>query len=239
MYIALCDDQSLELKALTKLLDLWQDLRKTPLRYKAFRSAAEMLDEAEKERFSLYLLDIMMPGIDGLAAARDIRKFDDTAEIVFLTSSPSFAYESYGVRALNYLLKPICQEALFPILDKLSLRQQHPEEGLTLRCGAVLMRILYSQLSHVEVSGKHLYFNMTDGTVRKIFGTLKEYEELLLSRPEFMRVHRSYIVNMYQAAEVSLSGIRTLTGKNLPVSRRLYPALQKEYMKLLFNMEED
>lgn len=239
MYIAICDDQIEELDKLTVLLERWQNERKTPLHFKTFRSAVELLSAAEKESFTLYLLDVMMPGTDGLEAAREIRLSNDTVDIVFLTSSPGFAYESYSVHALDYLLKPIRAEILFPLLDQLSLREQKPQEGLTLKCGSTLVRVLFSQLTYVEVSGKHLYFNLVDGSVREVFGSLNEYEPLLLSRPEFMRTHRSYIVNMLQAEEVSSAGIRTFSGKNLPVSRLLYPQVQKEYIKLLFNQREE
>lgn len=235
MYIAVCDDQLEELQRLTELLTLWQRERKSPLRIRSFRSAAEMLDSARKESFTLYLLDVMMPGIDGLAAARDIRSFDDAAEIVFLTSSPGFAYESYAVRALDYLLKPVRQENLFPILDKLSLREQKPLEGLTIKSGFTLTRVLFSQLVYVEVNGKHLYFNLTNGTVHQVYGTLQEYAPLLLARPEFMQIHRSYIVNMLQVAELSSRRVCTFSGVELPVSRLLYPQLQKDYMQLLFD----
>jgi len=238
MYIAICDDQDSELQFLIHLLKRWQSEKRTALRLKAFNSASAMLDAAEKEPFSLYLLDVMMPGMDGLEAAHEIRRFDDTAEIVFLTSSPGFAYESYSVRALDYLLKPVDQDMLFPILDRLLLREHKPEEGFTLKCGTTWVRIPFSQLSYVEVNGKHLYFNLTDGSVRKVYGTLREYEEVLLMRPEFMQTHRSYIVNMLQAAELSPSGIHTFSGKHLPVSRLLYPQLQKDYLKMLFAQRE-
>ena len=238
MYIAVCDDQLEELTVLTGLLDAWQDQRHIPLRYRTFRSAGDLLDAAERERFTLYLLDVMMPGIDGMAAAREIRCFDAAADIVFLTSSPGFAYESYGVRALEYLLKPISAKLLFPVLDRLSLREQRPQDGLTLKAGATLVRIPFSQLAYVEVSGKHLFFNMTDGQVREVTGSLKDYEPLLLARPEFMRIHRSYIVNMLQIDELSPAGVHTFSGMSLPVSRLLYPQLQKDYMKLLFAERE-
>jgi len=135
-------------------------------------------------------------------------------------------------------LKPIASEQLFSILDKLYLREQKPEEGLTLKCGTTLIRLPFSRLAYVEVNGKHLYFNMTDGSVKEVFGSLNEYEDVLLARPEFMRAHRSYIVNMLQAAELSQAGIRTFTGKTVPVSRRLYPQLQKDYMAMLFSERE-
>ena len=91
MYIAVCDDQTEELKDLTELLGAWETDRGTPVRVKSFRSAAALLDAARHERFTLYLLDIMMPGLNGMDAAREIRGFDKAADIIFLTSSPGFA----------------------------------------------------------------------------------------------------------------------------------------------------
>ncbi len=239
MYIAVCEDQMNELELLKDMLQLWQQERKTVLRIESFCNAADLLDVARKKKFTLYLLDVMMPGIDGMAAAREIRSFDTSAEIVFLTSFPDFAYESYGVKALDYLLKPVRTEQLFPILDKLSREEEKLQEGLTLKTQTSIIRVPFSQLVYVEVFDKRLYFNLADGSVIKVAGRMKDYEELLLSRPEFMHTHRSYIVNMLRVREFSVSGISTFTGKNLPVSRRLYPQLQKEYLNLLFAEEEE
>lgn len=234
MYLAVCDDKKEELDTVLSLLDQWQAQHDVPLRRKAFQSGMELMEAARQERFTLYLLDVMMPGMDGLECAREIRRFDDTAEIVFLSTSSGFAYESYGVRALNYLLKPVRREKLFAVLDQLLLREQKPLESLTLKTGTTIIRLPYSHISYVEVIGKHVYFHLADGDVREMVGSLKEYETLLLSRSEFMRVHRSYIVNMLQVEELSSSQIRTFSGKAIPVSRLLYPQLQKDYMALLF-----
>ena len=221
MYIAVCDDQIEELELLSELLCLWQEERKAALRVQTFRSAVELLDHASKEgSFDLYLLDVMMPGTNGLSAAREIRDFDDAADIVFLTASPGFAYESYRVRALDYLLKPIRAEMLFPLLDRLYQREQEPREGLTVKCGSTLIRIPFSQLAFVEVSGKHLYFNLTDGSVRELFGNLNEYEPQL-SGADFMRIGRSYIVNVLQIKEFSSAGISTFSGKTIQSSTQM------------------
>lgn len=238
MYIAVCDDQIEELEKLSALLQAWQADRKASVRCRSFRSAGELLDAARSERFTLYLLDVLMPGMTGMDAAREIRTFDAAADIVFLTTSPGFAYESYGVRAAEYLLKPISAKLLYPVLDKLYLREQKPQDGLTVRCGSILVRLPFSQLSYVEVNGKHLYFNMTDGTVYEAVGSMREYEGALLSRPEFMRVHRSYIVNMLQAEKLSSSCVVTFSGRSVPVSRLLYTQLQKDYLALLFSGRE-
>lgn len=238
MYLAVCDDKKEALDVIFPLLDAWQAERGTTLRYKAYQSAVELLEFARQERFTLYLLDVMMPGMDGLEAAREIRRFDDAAEIVFLSTSPGFAYESYGVRALNYLLKPITREHLFALLDQLHRQEEKNGEALTLKTGSSIIRVPYAHISYVEVIGKHVYFHLSDGNVREVAGALKDFEAMLLPRPEFMRVHRSYIVNMFQVEELSSTGLRTFQGDNIPVSRLSYPQLQKDYMALLFQQRE-
>lgn len=235
MYIAVCDDEAEALDAIAALLCEWEAERQLPLPRRLFSNAVELLEAARRERFTLYLLDVIMPPIDGISAARELRSFDCAADIVFLTSTPEFAYESYRVQSLDYLLKPVERERLFPLLDRLYLREQRPQESLVLKTSTTIVRVLFSQLVFVEVIGKRLYFNLTDGGVREVAGSLKDYEDLLLSRPEFMRVHRSYIVNMLQAAEFSSSRIRTFSGRDIPVSRLLYPQLHKDYMALLFD----
>ena len=235
MYIAVCDDQIEELEKVKELLDTWRTERGSSMHYKTYRSAAELLDAARRERFTLYLLDVLMPGMTGMDAAREIRTFDAAAEIVFLTTSPGFAYESYGVRAIDYLLKPLNSKLLYPVLDRLHRREQKPQDGLTVKSDGVLLRLPFAQLTYVEVNGKHLYFNMADGSVHEVSASLKEYSGALLARPEFMRVHRSYIVKMYQVEKLSQTGAVTFSGKTVPVSRLLYGQLQKDYLELLFS----
>ena len=180
MYIAVCDDQIEELEKLTALLQAWQSDRRSDVRFQTFRSGGQLLDAARAERFTLYLLDVLMPGMTGMDAAREIRSFDAAADIIFLTTSPGFAYESYGVRAAEYLLKPINTKLLYPVLDKLYLRDQKPQDGLTVKSNGMLVRLPFSQLSYVEVNGKHLFFNMADGTVYEVAASMREYEGALL-----------------------------------------------------------
>ena len=239
MYLAVCEDDKNDLNAVCSLLDAWAAEHGAPLRRKVFQSAAEMLSSARKERFTLYLMDVMMPEMDGIEAAQEIRGFDNAAEIIFLSSSPSFAYESYGVRALNYLLKPVRQEELFPLLNQLHLQEQKNMEALTLKTNTVFVRVPYTRISYVEVIRKNIHFHLADGTVHEVAGTLKDLEAALLRRPEFMRVHRSYIVNMLQVERLSYAELRTFRGETLPVSRTAYPQLQKAYMALLFDRGRD
>lgn len=234
MRIAVCDDDGQELARITSFLEAYRLDRKASLIFKTFPSATELLSTMSSSDYDIVLLDILMPGMTGMEAAYEIRGFDTEVKIVFLTSSPEFAVESYAVKSYDYILKPVTKDKLFSILDAVIAEDQNPLEGLTVKTQSGLTRILFSKLAFVEVINKKLYFNMADGSVREVASPLAEFEDQLLSRPEFVKVHRSYIVNLWQVGELGAKEIITHAGKIVPISRLLYGQVREAYMKHLF-----
>jgi DNA-binding LytR/AlgR family response regulator len=232
--IAICDDDSLELGRITSFIEAYRHERNLSLAYKSFQSATELIIHAEKGAFSLILLDIMMPGINGMDAAKEIRTFDVGVKIVFLTSSPEFALESYTVKAYDYILKPVPKDKLFSVLDAVFADEQMPMEGLTVKTHKGMVRILFSRLVFVEIINKKLYFHMADGIVHEVNSSLAVFEEKLLARSEFVKVHRSYIVNLYHISVLGTKELVTDAGKTIPISRMLYGNVKEAYMKHLF-----
>ncbi|MEL1136559.1 LytTR family DNA-binding domain-containing protein [Desulfitobacterium sp. THU1] len=234
MKIAVCDDDLQELDRISSLLDTYLKDTKAGLIYKTFHNATELLSTMSISDYDLLLLDILMPGMTGMEAAHEIRGFDTEVKIVFLTSSPEFAVESYAVKSYDYILKPVSKDKLFSILDSVIAEEQKPLEGLTVKTQSGLTRILFSKLAFVEVMNKKLYFNMADGSVREVSSPLVDIEDQLLSRPEFVKVQRSYIVNLWQVAELGAKELITHAGKTVPISRLLYRKVREAYMKHLF-----
>ena len=98
--IAYCDDDAGSLAQIAALLEEYQHLRGVHLACSAFSSALELMAAMEDGlRPDVLLLDVIMPGEDGISAAREIRQYDKRVKIVFLTSSPEYAVQSYGVDA--------------------------------------------------------------------------------------------------------------------------------------------
>lgn len=238
MRIAICDDDPLELARLSEIMDSYRQEKKAGLTYTIFSDAMSLLDEMHRDNFDLLLLDVLMPLVNGMQAAHEVRDFDETVTIVFLTCSTEFAVESYAVKAHTYLLKPSSKEALFPILDNLFDKMLKPEDSLVIKSKTSIFKLLFSKLAYVEVQNKTLYFHLTDGSIRKCFGSLSKFEDTLLSRPEFVQTHRSFIVNMWQIQEISYAQLLTYTGKTIPISRLLYPKVREAYMKHLFTEME-
>lgn len=237
MHIAICDDDAQELNRIADLISSYAKEQHVSIRMKTFINAEDMLRAAQTEGFTHYFLDVMMPCMDGITAAQEIRTFDTEARIVFLTSFVEYAYQSYSVKAYDYLLKPAEQDRVFELLRQFQAQENCGEACIFIQNGRSFFRIPFAQLACLEVNRKKLYFQMEDGRVLQIAGTLSEFEHELLARREFIKIHRSYIVNLNQISELSPEGCILISGKNLPISRLLYDRVRKKYMTHLFGDE--
>ncbi|MEL1135690.1 LytTR family DNA-binding domain-containing protein [Desulfitobacterium sp. THU1] len=232
--IAICDDDVQELTRLTNLVKKYQAEKKASMKYVTFSNAIELLETMRNDIYDVLLLDILMPGLNGMEAAHEIREFDSGVKIIFLTSSPEFAIESYAVDAFYYLLKPCAPEKLFPVLDSFFLDSQKKEAALHIKAASGMVRIPFSKLEFLEVINKKLYFHITDGSVKEFYGSLSDFEPELLSREEFIKVHRSCIVNMGYIQELNTSELITCAQQSAPISRLLYGKVREAYMQYLF-----
>lgn len=239
MNIAICDDNPLELKKIADIVESYAAKSGLPVRFSTFTDAEEMLAAAKKEFFSHYILDVIMPGMNGISAAQELRSFDENANLIFLTSTKEYAYQSYRVKAYDYLLKPIRSEELTALLSQLQALEESAQECLSIQNGRSIFRISFAQLAFLEVNQKHLYFYMADGCVRQLPGSMSEFENKLLSHPGFVKIHRSYIVNLQHVSALTPKGCVMFGGNNLPVSRFLYNDIQKKYMNYLFSGREE
>lgn len=84
-----------------------------------------------------------MPGINGIKAAYEISAFDEKIKIIFLTSSPEFAVESYAVNTYAYILKPVNKEKIFPILSKIMFEEKDLQECMIIKCKNEIMRFFF------------------------------------------------------------------------------------------------
>ena len=235
MKIAICDDDKRELQQIAALVENYRKERKAELTCVVYQSATELLVSMGRTEYDVLLLDVMMPGVNGIQAAREIRDSNDAVEIVFLTSSPEFAVESYTVRAYHYLLKPLTKDKLYPILDKLSNHFKDEEAVLHVKSQTSIFNVPYSKIEYVEVNAKTLYFHLTDGSIRAVYGSLSLYEKQLLSRPGFLRVHRSYLVNLSWVRELRQKELLMESGGHVPISRSAGAAVRTAYTRFLFH----
>ncbi len=117
IYVALCDDETACHEITKKLLaDYRQKTASVSFSLSCFTSAKNLLNYIEENAaYDIYILDIIMPDINGIQLGSALREHGDNGFIIYLTSYPDFAVESYNTDALHYLLKPISNSYFFSV----------------------------------------------------------------------------------------------------------------------------
>ena len=237
MRIAVCADEQ-GIVCFSKLLEQYQLDRKENMVVRLFQNSTDFMCGIKGGEYDLIFLDMEMTGTDGIQAAQEIRKLDKNVKLVFLSLSPEFAMESYSVGAYYYLLKPVKAQPLFELLDRAGAELLVQEEqGFVLKNRDEIVRISFARLEYVEVINKTVFFHLEGGAICQATAALSDFEERLLDRPEFLKPHRSYLVNLNYIQTVSPDCVVTRNGHVIPVSRQRRSQVQTAYMNYLSRAE--
>ena len=235
MRIAACDDNLEFLQGLSKLLNNYSEENHCNLEYKTFTNPLELVAQMEKGvHYDAILLDVCMPGINGIQCAKDIRRYDNFVKIIFLTSSTEFAVESYSVRAYQYLLKPIKKENLFSLLRLLESESETVERNiLVYRNKAGISIVALSKLEYCEVNNRKITLHLTNGEECECNLKMNELEEKLEKFGMFLKPHRSFLINMDYIQTLSTHSILMKSGTRIPVPREKYTWIKQVYMEYI------
>ena len=237
--IAICDDDPQELANLKALVDAYIDSKPSDIYCSAFQSGIDLLESTKMGQYDIVFLDVLMPQMTGMEAAREIRSFDKKVKIIFLTSSPEFAVESYSIRAYHYILKPVTAAVLFSLLDEIICGvEKQKEETLAVKYKSGISCLPFFQIEAVEVTGKTLYFYLSDGSTIEVAAALSEFGPQLLCRPEFIKTHRAFIVNMKCIKTFEGKEVTTRSGRRVLVAKSAYTTFREAYIRYLFEGRE-
>lgn len=240
MRIAVCDDDEMELTRLSRLIGEYQTGHGADPVCRLYHNGTDFLCDLKAEQFDLVFLDILMPGVSGVQVAQELRETDKNVKIVFISSSPEFALESYNVGAYHYLIKPVEGGSLFPLLDRAESELSGREgRGFVLRNRKGIVWISYANLEYVEVINKKVFLHMADGVIHEATTALAEYEGKLLGRPEFLKIHRSYLINLRYVREIGSNCVLTGNGHSIPIARQRRNDVQEAYMRFVNRTEAD
>lgn len=238
--IAFCDDDMEVLHQMNELLDRYRVERNEDITYAAFQSPFELLTEIEKGiRPDILFLDVVMPGQNGMDVAKEIRQYDTNMKIIFLTSSPEFAVESYSVGAYFYQLKPIWEESFFRLMDAVLVEcEKKKKNSLILRSKDGITRIDLQKLEYCEVLGRKLLFHLENGAVLESAGSLDDLAGQLMQYSNFFRPHRSFLVNMEYIQNISSRSIKMVNDAEIPIPHGKCSEIKNTYMEYAFNGEQ-
>ncbi len=238
MKIAICDDNINELLNTANAVKKILEYKQYPYSLFTFANGDDLLVHINKYgEFDLLILDILMPGLNGIELAQEVREKNLGCKIVFLTTSSEFAVNSYKVDALYYLLKPIDEKELSHVLDKAISQISDSTQSFVIKSSGKLLRIQNSSVLYIESVKHNILFHLKESEIIVSYGTLNEIFNILQSDKCFIRCHNSFIVNMTFIKSIS-SHEFILTDKTLiPISRQLYKQVKDAYIDFFFEKE--
>lgn len=237
---AFCDDDESTISEMNTLFDQYCAEHAQKIVSTAFHSPLELLAMTEKgAHFDILFLDIIMPGQNGINVAREIRQYDRTVKIIFLTSSPEFAVESYTVDAFFYYVKPIGAEAFRRLMDSaISECEKEKKDSLIVRCKNGITRIALEKLIYCEVIGRTLVFHLEGGISLESIGCMDELSNKLERYGNFLRPHRSFLINMEYIQNISYKAILLDNRDTIPIPHGKCSEIKNLYLEYTFNRKQ-
>ncbi len=231
MRIAICDDCKEDATYLAGLLSDHKCFTYTAPRQLLL--AAEYVSDG----FDLYLLDICMGNDSGITLADKIRQKYEDAPICFVSSSEDYYREAYDLMDVNYLLKPVSEQALSKLLERVRRNQaMDKSKRFSFKYGSSAVTVPYSSILFLSSSGHTVSLVGKDGREWTFKAKLSDVEAQL-DADIFVRCHQSFLVNIYHLDHVDGNDL-VIGDHRIPISRRYYADLRKRYLAMLFEEVE-
>lgn len=237
--IAICDDDRAMVNELNRSVSSYLDQQHLPYEIDHFLLGTELIAAASscdrETGYSIVLLDIDMPEIDGIDTARILRKSGSRLPIIiFITALENHMKDAFDVRAFHYILKPVQQskleEVLFKAIEEARFLSNRDAPFLVVTSERISRKIYYHDIYYIDCFRKKATIHMKAGTVG-FYSNMADIEAML--DDTFYRCHRSTIVNMRYLAQYDSSGLKLADGTVLPIARPQHTAFVKAFMRFL------
>lgn len=231
--IALCDDEQAEVVKTQGMLSNYKKVHpELDFEIGMFSNAEELLLKVQDGYApDLILMDIYMEGKTGIEAARELHEMGNKSRIIFLTTSEKHAVEAFRVDAAQYLVKPVSEIEIFPLLDKqIEILNEGKQKYVALQMDNKTFRVMVHDIVYCEAQGKRQYLHLTDGTQLCVHMSMAGLEELFLQYEEIIRLGKWYIINMDHVEGLDSQAVQMDNGLKLFLPRGAYQSLKKQYI---------
>ena len=234
--IAICDDEASALEQIESLgREYLQAHPSFTARLSLFESGQTLLNAIEDEKeFDLYLLDVLMPKLNGIEVGKELRRRGKEGAIIYLTTSPDYAVDSYLTQAFFYLLKPVERGQFFDVLDRaVAFRQKQKAETVIVKSTAGLRAIPLDSILYLERVSRSIRYYLTDGEIadsRALRGAFEAAVSSLLEHPCFILCGASFAFNLQHIKAVEQDSVLLDSGKRIRIPRAARGDMKKAWM---------
>ncbi len=230
MKIAVVDDSPRDLQLIKGYVERYFKENGGDYQVRTFENGLDFLDE-EKLSFDIVFLDVEMPHLNGIETARNFRKRDKMAVLVFITNMAQYAIHGYEVDAIEYMVKPVEYYNFSDKMEKaLRFVKRDQEKTLLLHGQEVTARIPVSGIYYMEKERNYILFHTKEGDFRER-GSMGEMEEKLAGSG-FSRCITGCLVNLRYISKMSKDAV-WVGDRCLPISRSQRKQFAKDFADFL------
>ena len=229
--IAICDDEAEQRQYLLDIVMAWARKKCHLVEVKQYRKAEDFLFDYEEEKdFDILLLDIEMSEVTGIELAKVVRKDNLAVQIIFVTGFYEYFSDGFDVAALHYLIKPVDERKLCPVLDKAVQNLAYRQRSVLVTTADADVKVLLADILYVEAENVYVVIHTKQGNYRTRMSLAKFAEQL---DETFFKVHRSFIVGLKYVKKITKIEITMVNGDIVPISRKLYDEVHSALIKYL------
>lgn len=229
--IAVCDDDALQREYLSGVAAAWAKRNRHLAEIRQYAEPKTFLfDYSEEKDFDILLLDIEMPEMNGIELAKRIRRESETVQIIFITGYYEYFGDGFDVSALHYLLKPVEEGKICPVLDRAANNLAYRERSVLIVEAEASVKVALADILYVESQNVYVIVHTAHGTHRTRMALGRFCEGL---DETFFKVHRSFVVNLKYIKKITRTDITMANGDTIPISRGMYGEVHAALIKYL------
>lgn len=227
MKIAICDDGADCLKQVIDVANAYiADRPQTSLTLTSFSNPHDLLESAHRiGGYDIYILDVVMPGMNGIQLGMKLRAAEHDGKIIYLTSSEEYAIDSFKVKAFNYILKPIQKNDFYQTMDEaIASLAAKKEKFMVIKTKDGAARVNYENILYVELNKRVLVYHLIGGKTLEsvqIRTTFTTAVAELLSDRRFAPCGASMAINLTHVALVSAENVTFDDSTGLFLSKKI------------------
>lgn len=233
--IALCDDDAKALPVIAGAAESAFQEKGIYTDIQRFNSGKALLQAMEQTRFHIVLLDIEMPGMDGIAVGKRLRELGDGTHIVYVSEAESRVFESFLVQPLGFVRKSNFLNDIAAVVELYVKTCSQDERGdyLEFQTRSGLLTLKSRQIRYIEGSRNYqLLYLEGQKEPTEVKMTMDKLEETTRTH-SFIRIHKGYLVNYRCIQRISASAVTLLDGTQLPIGRSKAAEVKSKYLSIL------
>ncbi|NEZ44959.1 LytR/AlgR family response regulator transcription factor [Paenibacillus alvei] len=229
MNIAICDN---DINVANDIEELLSNMSGMEFSSDVFYSGADLLRCLQAgSHYNIYLLDIEMPGQNGIEIASIIREQDRNAIIIFITDHKEYVYEVFEVLPFRFLRKPVTAQKLSPILLNAAEHIKVSKQLFFFQIGHEKYQLRCSDILYFEGSGRRIIIHINRDTY-EFYGKIADIQSGLDTNL-FCRIHASFLVNMEYIRSIKKTDILLQNETQLPISKRYLTEVKQAHLSFI------